>query len=85
MGASPELLIAKQNSHIWSKPVAGTLARDDDPTLDQNNARALLASQKDQHEHALVIEMIADELTPFASNYKYPSNHPSFVPNAFGT
>ncbi|MCU0189262.1 chorismate-binding protein, partial [Citrobacter freundii] len=29
VGASPELLIAKQNTKIWSKPVAGTLARDD--------------------------------------------------------
>lgn len=78
VGASPELLIAKQNSHIWSKPVAGTLARDDDPTLDQNNARALLASQKDQHEHALVIEMIADELTPFCKQLHVPKQ-PSLI------
>jgi len=78
VGASPELLIAKQNSHIWSKPVAGTLTRDDDPTLDQNNARALLASQKDQHEHALVIEMIADELTPFCKQLHVPKQ-PSLI------
>ena len=78
VGASPELLIAKQNARIWSKPVAGTLARDDDPTLDQNNARALLASQKDQHEHALVIEMIADELTPFCKQLKVPKQ-PSLI------
>ncbi len=78
VGASPELLIAKQNTKIWSKPVAGTLARDDDPTLDQNNARALLASQKDQHEHALVIEMIADELTPFCKQLKVPKQ-PSLI------
>ncbi|GAA5560460.1 isochorismate synthase [Acinetobacter seifertii] len=78
VGASPELLIAKQNNKIWSKPVAGTLARDDDPTLDQNNARALLASQKDQHEHALVIEMIADELTPFCKQLHVPKQ-PSLI------
>ncbi|TGU86777.1 isochorismate synthase [Acinetobacter pittii] len=78
VGASPELLIAKQNTRIWSKPVAGTLARDDDPTLDQNNARALLASQKDQHEHALVIEMIADELTPFCKQLQVPKQ-PSLI------
>lgn len=78
VGASPELLIAKQNNKIWSKPVAGTLARDDDPILDQNNARALLASQKDQHEHALVIEMIADELTPFCKQLHVPKQ-PSLI------
>ncbi|WP_288421513.1 isochorismate synthase [uncultured Acinetobacter sp.] len=78
VGASPELLIAKQNNKIWSKPVAGTLARDDDPIVDQNNARALLASQKDQHEHALVIEMIADELTPFCKQLHVPKQ-PSLI------
>ncbi|MFX6213844.1 chorismate-binding protein, partial [Acinetobacter baumannii] len=78
VGASPELLIAKQNNKIWSKPVAGTLARDDDPIVDQNNARALLTSQKDQHEHALVIEMIADELTPFCKQLHVPKQ-PSLI------
>lgn len=72
MGASPELLVAKQGQQIWSKPVAGTLARSEDPVLDQQYARQLLTSAKDQHEHALVIEMIADELSPFCRRLSVP-------------
>ena len=72
MGASPELLVGKQGQKIWSKPVAGTLARDIDPVQDQKNAETLLKSSKDQHEHRVVIEMIADELAPFCSQLSIP-------------
>lgn len=72
MGASPELLVGKQDQKIWSKPVAGTLARDIDPVQDQKNAETLLKSSKDQHEHRVVIEMIADELAPFCRQLSIP-------------
>ena len=72
MGASPELLVGKQGQKIWSKPVAGTLARDIDPVQDQKNAETLLKSSKDQHEHRVVIEMIADELAPFCRQLSIP-------------
>lgn len=72
MGASPELLVGKQGRQIWSKPVAGTLARDLDPIQDQANAQTLLQSHKDQHEHRVVIEMIADTLAPFCSKLNIP-------------
>lgn len=78
VGASPELLIGKRDAHIWSRPVAGTLARDEDPIQDQKNAQALLASSKDQHEHAVVIEMIADQLSPFCKSLHIPKQ-PSLI------
>ena len=78
VGASPELLVAKQGHQVWSKPVAGTLARDIDPIQDQKNAELLLNSAKDQHEHALVIEMIADQLAPFCSSLNVPKQ-PSLI------
>ncbi|WP_445116224.1 isochorismate synthase [Acinetobacter sp. WZC-1] len=78
VGASPELLVAKQGAQIWSKPVAGTLARDDDPVQDQHNAKQLLASAKDQHEHAVVTEMIADQLSPFCKKLHIP-RQPSLI------
>lgn len=78
LGASPELLVAKQDTHVWSKPVAGTLARNSDPVQDQINAKQLLASAKDQHEHAVVIEMIADQLSPFCKKLSIPKN-PSLI------
>lgn len=78
VGASPELLVAKQGTRVWSQPVAGTLARDDDPVQDQHNAAQLLSSQKDQHEHAVVIEMIADQLSPFCKKLHVPKQ-PSLI------
>lgn len=78
VGASPELLVAKQGAQVWSKPVAGTLARDVDPIQDQHNAQQLLASSKDQHEHAVVIEMVADQLSPFCKKLHIPKK-PSLI------
>ncbi|WP_111858479.1 isochorismate synthase [Acinetobacter sp. CFCC 10889] len=72
MGASPELLVAKQNQYVFSNPVAGTLARSVDATEDQAQAERLLASAKDQHEHAVVIEAIADQLSPLCQSLTIP-------------
>lgn len=78
VGASPELLVGKQGTQVWSRPVAGTLARDEDPIQDQCNAKQLLESEKDQHEHAVVIEMIADQLSPFCTTLHVPKK-PSLI------
>lgn len=72
MGASPELLVAKQNQYIFSNPVAGTLARSADPVEDQAQAERLFASAKDQHEHAVVIEAISDQLSPLCQSLSIP-------------
>lgn len=78
MGASPELLIAKQNQYIFSNPVAGTLARGKNPAEDQAQAERLFASAKDQHEHAVVIEAIADQLSPLCETLNIPKS-PSLI------
>lgn len=78
MGASPELLVAKQNQYVFSNPVAGTLARRADPLEDQAQAQQLLVSTKDRHEHAVVIEAIADLLTPHCDTLSIPQN-PSLI------
>lgn len=72
VGASPEVLIAKQGGDIWSQPVAGTMPRHKNQQLDQQNAQSLLNSEKDHLEHQLVIEMIADHLTPFCKKLTVP-------------
>ena len=78
MGASPELLVAKQNQYVFSNPVAGTLARSADPAEDQAQAERLFASAKDQHEHAVVIEAIADQLSPLCQSLLIPKS-PSLI------
>ena len=72
LGASPELLVAKQNQYVFSNPVAGTLARSLDPIEDQAQAERLFASAKDQHEHKVVIEAIADQLSPLCRTLSIP-------------
>ena len=72
LGASPELLVAKQNQYVFSNPVAGTLARSLDPVEDQAQADRLFASAKDQHEHKVVIEAIADQLSPLCQTLSIP-------------
>lgn len=78
MGASPELLAAKQNENVFSHPVAGTLIRHEDPAEDQAQAERLLASAKDQYEHRLVIEAIADQLAPLCRTLTIPES-PSLI------
>lgn len=78
MGASPELLVAKQNQYVFSNPVAGTMPRHAEPSEDQAQAERLLASAKDQHEHAVVIEAIADQLSPLCADLSIPQT-PSLI------
>ena len=67
IGASPELLIEVQGQTIRSHPLAGTTPRTGDPKTDQELARQLITSMKDQVEHRVVIDVIHDMLLPYCS------------------
>lgn len=67
IGASPELLVSVHDGVLRSHPLAGTTARTGDPTADQRLAAALLASEKNQIEHRVVVDMVHDTLLPFCS------------------
>ncbi|MCE9623360.1 MAG: isochorismate synthase [Actinomycetia bacterium] len=67
IGASPELLIAVEGNTVRCHPLAGTTARTGDPETDRRAAAELLASEKNQIEHRVVIDMIHDTLLPFCS------------------
>jgi menaquinone-specific isochorismate synthase len=54
VGASPELLFRRDGATLVSEALAGTRPRHDDPALDAVLRDALLASDKDRREHALV-------------------------------
>jgi isochorismate synthase len=65
VGASPELLVAKEGTQVRSNPLAGSAARSGDPEQDRENARSLEASAKDRDEHQIVVEAVAETLRPF--------------------
>ena len=67
IGASPELLVAVHGSTVRSRPLAGTTPRTGDPDTDRRAADELLASEKNQIEHRVVIDMIHDTLLPWCS------------------
>ena len=67
IGASPELLISVEAHTVRSRPLAGTTPRTGDPETDRRAAAELLASEKNQIEHRVVIDMIHDTLLPWCS------------------
>jgi menaquinone-specific isochorismate synthase len=67
IGASPELLVAVQGNTVRCHPLAGTTPRTGDPETDRKAAAELLASEKNQIEHRVVIDMIYDTLLPWCS------------------
>jgi isochorismate synthase len=67
VGASPELLVARDGDRVTCRPFAGSAPRADDPERDAAAGAALAASAKDRHEHQLVIDTMADALRPLCS------------------
>ncbi|MFP2924913.1 isochorismate synthase DhbC [Pyxidicoccus sp. 3LG] len=81
IGASPELLVSRSGLQVVANPLAGSAARSPDPLEDQARAAALLASAKDLHEHAVVIDAVAEALRPFCKTLDVPAG-PSLVSTA---
>ena len=78
VGATPELLVSRRGRAVLSHPLAGSARRSADAQADRQSAHALLASDKDQHEHRFVVEAILDGLSPLCSRLQaatQPSLH----------
>lgn len=72
IGASPELLLARRGDTVTANPLAGSAPRSDDPAEDARRGAALLASAKNRHEHALVIDEVAAALRPLCHDLVVP-------------
>ena len=64
VGASPELLVARDGDRVTCRPFAGSAPRSADPDVDRANAAALAESGKNRHEHQLVIDVMREALEP---------------------
>ncbi len=71
-GASPELLVRKQGRAVIANPLAGSMPCSADPAEDERRASALLASDKNRREHALVRDAVADTLAPYCRTLDAP-------------
>ena len=67
IGASPELLVRRSGDLVASQPLAGTTPRTGDPAVDARLAAELRASEKNQVEHRVVIDMVHDTLLQWCS------------------
>jgi isochorismate synthase len=66
VGASPELLIRRLGRAATSQPMAGSVRRGRDEDEDAELAGCLLASAKDNAEHAVVPRWVAAKLEPIS-------------------
>jgi len=72
IGASPELLLRKEGTNIFSNPLAGSAKRLLNKDEDNANANALLHSTKDNFEHKLVIDDVRRVLSPHCESLDAP-------------
>lgn len=67
VGASPELLVARDGDRVTCRPFAGSAPRSPDPAVDAANGAALAESGKNRHEHQLVVDQLRTALGPLCS------------------
>ncbi|OUL18501.1 isochorismate synthase [Nostoc sp. RF31YmG] len=63
IGASPERLISIHEQQLITDALAGSAPRGKTPAEDAANANRLINSQKEKHEHSLVIDFITQRLS----------------------
>ncbi len=69
-GATPERLVSLSGRQIRTEGLAGSTGRGDTPEEDEWLAQELLESEKDIHEHDLVVDAVRDQLAPFADSVR---------------
>jgi isochorismate synthase len=66
LGATPELLVRREGQRATTVALAGSTRRSADPSVDDHLGEALLQSEKDRVENAIVGRRIAQALRPHA-------------------
>ncbi|MCC2251879.1 isochorismate synthase DhbC [Virgibacillus sp. AGTR] len=78
IGASPELLVSKTGQKIVANPLAGSRPSCKDPLEDEQQAKELLESAKDLHEHAVVVDAVKKSLQEYCLELHVPTT-PSII------
>lgn len=68
IGATPELLARVNGRNLTTMGLAGSIARGKTEAEAVEYGRQLLNSQKDQHEHALVVQALRERLAPLTES-----------------
>lgn len=62
VGASPELLVKKEDGRIITHPIAGTVKRGKTPEEDEQLAEELRTSLKDRAEHVMLVDLARNDV-----------------------
>lgn len=81
LGASPEILVQKKNAEILTYALAGTIAKDG--VNDVALGEALLADEKNAHEHNIVVESIRNSMQKYAAKVDVWQRELAEFPNLF--
>lgn len=81
VGVSPELLVRRDGARLVANPLAGSARRAADAEADRAIAEQLVRSEKDQHEHRLVVRDIVARLGGVCSHLNVPKE-PSLINTA---
>jgi menaquinone-specific isochorismate synthase len=73
IGASPELLIAREDVRVTSHPLAGTVARSGDAHSDEALVAGLMSSPKARREHQVVVDGLKEALAPVCTELQIPA------------
>lgn len=71
VAATPERLLSRRGSELLSCALAGTAVRHGRATEDAQAQKVLLASPKERHEHALVVEAIRERMRALCSEVSH--------------
>lgn len=72
LGSSPERLVSLRGDRLRTMALAGTTIRGADAAQDAALGAALLASEKDREEHAVVATMLRETLAPLVMGLELP-------------
>ncbi|MDQ2782802.1 MAG: chorismate-binding protein, partial [Actinomycetota bacterium] len=74
VGATPELLVRRDQGLITSRVLAGTITRTGNDAKDLALAASLARSSKDLEEHEYAVRSVADALAPHCSSMNVPES-----------
>ncbi|WAB81213.1 anthranilate synthase component I [Microcella daejeonensis] len=63
VGSSPEALVKVVDGRVHMHPIAGSRPRGETPEADQQLAESLLADQKEQAEHLMLVDLARNDLS----------------------
>lgn len=62
VSCSPELLVAKRNQEVWTRPIAGTRSRGNTPEEEARLMEELRSNEKEQAEHIMLVDLERNDL-----------------------